>query len=82
MQCFCYKGQVFFQTSHGDYSLIKFVICVKYGTTTKLTFDKIGLVKKMPFYHFYYANYADANQCMDLKQTRKHNEEDIENTDH
>ena len=36
----------FFQTPHGDYFLIEFVICMKYGTTAKLTFNKIGLVKK------------------------------------
>ena len=28
------KGQVFFQASQGDYFLIEYIICMKYGTTT------------------------------------------------
>ena len=45
-------GQAFFQTSHGDYFLIEFIICMKYGTFEKLTFNKIGLVKKCNFTTF------------------------------
>ena len=41
------KGQVFFQTSHGDYFVFEFNICMKYmENTSKFTLNKNGLVKK------------------------------------
>ena len=55
---------------------------MKYGTTTKLTFNKIGLVRKKSFYNFYFDNYAGANQCTDLKQSKNHIEDDSKNTNH
>ena len=54
---------------------------MKYGTTTKLPLNKNGMVKKCHF-QFLFCYYAGANQCTDLKQTRKHIEEDSESTDH
>ena len=36
----------------------------------------------MPFYHFCFVNYAKANQCTNLEQSKKHVEEDSDNTDH
>ena len=60
---------------HADYFLIEFIICMNYGTTPKLAFNKNGVAKNMSFYNFCFVNYAGANQCMDLKQTRKQIEE-------
>ena len=40
------RGQVFFQSSHGDYFLIEFIICMKYVTTSKLKFNKNSLLRK------------------------------------
>ena len=56
---------------------------MKYGATTKIIFNKNSLVKKKCHFTFFcFVNYAGANQCMDLKQTKKHIQEDSENMDH